>query len=253
MDYISTGRTLSYREATVEAAQPEKIKIKAKKPQILAAASPDPIPDQMLVSGILEVNTKKPVTFGVAVLPADANTEEAEEKALKDLEVLPADFHNRRGVFPMAIEKENEALCDVAERPGSIVIGDGKIDSYYPGYDELDKVNRSNAGNFGMEYDITVHTKGTGQYRLLFNPLGGIYEGTFTVWEKVIPSVYNIEGHNGYFGNKTIYDVWNMGIWNAGNDLHIHFTVAGATYLPFRFLLIPVNGDQKVFPAEDKV
>lgn len=43
------------------------------------------------------------------------------------------------------------------------------------------------------------------------------------------------------------------GIWNAGNDLHIHFTVAGATYLPFRFLLIPVNGDQKVFPAEDKV
>lgn len=30
MDYISTGRTLSYREATVEAAQPEKIKIKAK-------------------------------------------------------------------------------------------------------------------------------------------------------------------------------------------------------------------------------
>ena len=104
-----------------------------------------------------------------------------------------------------------------------------------------------------MEYDITVHTKGTGQYRLLFNPLGGIYEGTFTVWEKVIPSVYNIEGHNGYFGNKTIYDVWNMGIWNAGNDLHIHFTVAGATYLPFRFLLIPVNGDQKVFPAEDKV
>ncbi|WP_317304622.1 hypothetical protein [Allisonella histaminiformans] len=40
MDYISTGRTLSYREATVEAAQPEKIKIKAKKPQILAAASP---------------------------------------------------------------------------------------------------------------------------------------------------------------------------------------------------------------------
>lgn len=253
MDYISTGRTLSYREATVEAAQPEKIKIKAKKPQILAAASPDPIPDQMLVSGILEVNTKKPVTFGVAVLPADANTEEAEEKALKDLEVLPADFHDRRGVFPMAIEKENEAPWDVAERPGSIVIGDGKIDSYYPGYDELDKVNRSNAGNFGMEYDITVHTKGTGQYRLLFNPLGGIYEGTFTVWEKVIPSVYNIEGHNGYFGNKTIYDVWNMGVWNAGNDLHIHFTVAGAAYLPFRFLLIPVNGDQKVFPAEDKV
>lgn len=80
-----------------------------------------------------------------------------------------------------------------------------------------------------------------GQYRLYFNPLGGIYEGVFTIKEKSLPLVYEVKGRRRYFGEKTIRDTWSMGVWHAGQDLHLHFVIAGATYLPFQFLLVPID------------
>ena len=151
------------------------------------------------------------------------------------------DAHDRRGIFPLSVIKESISCWDISSGPGKLIVGDGVEDLFYQGYDELDGQQRVNVGNFGMTYDVIIHTCGKGQYRLYFNPLGGIYEGVFTIKEKSLPLVYEVKGRRRYFGEKTIRDTWPMGVWHAGQDLHLHFVIAGATYLPFQFLLVPID------------
>ena len=42
-------------------------------------------------------------------------------------------------------------------------------------------VNRENTGDYGIRYHITVKTKGSGNYKLYINPMGGVYMGTFEI------------------------------------------------------------------------
>ena len=159
----------------------------------------------------------------------------------ENAKILEADAHDRRGIFPLSVIKESISCWDISSGPGKLIVGDGVEDLFYQGYDELDGQQRVNVGNFGMTYDVIIHTCGKGQYRLYFNPLGGIYEGVFTIKEKSLPLVYEVKGRRRYFGEKTIRDTWPMGVWHAGQDLHLHFVIAGATYLPFQFLLVPID------------
>lgn len=118
--YIPTGATLSFREAVGEEEKPETVTLLPGKKTILFDDDPQGIAEEDLVSGMVEIETKKPVTLGTAILP-DGDAKDL-EKALEKALPLPPDTHEMRGTFARDIYLENETW-DFAKGPADISIG----------------------------------------------------------------------------------------------------------------------------------
>ena len=119
-DYMPTGATLSFREAVNEAGDPVLVKLLPKERTVLFEDDKKGIRSGDLVSGIVEIETKKPVSLGVAIVPD--GTKEDVKKAL-DLSVpLLPDSHEMRGTFPMDVYMENKPW-DFSKGNAAISIG----------------------------------------------------------------------------------------------------------------------------------
>lgn len=231
--YIPTGATLSFREAVGEEEKPETVTLLPGKKTILFDDDPQGIAEEDLVSGMVEIETKKPVTLGTAILP-DGDMKDL-EKALP----LPPDTHEMRGTFARDIYLENETW-DFAKGPADISIGNSY--PFQKGQDEMSHVERENTGDYGITYHVTFHNSGSGKYNLYINAQGGVYMGTFQIGTNPrLLRVYRTDDRLGrrWFGNGTERDYISCGTWDMGKDLYIRFIPAGATYLPIRFLMVP--------------
>lgn len=235
--YIPTGASLSFREAVEPYGKPETVTLKDKNKVVLYDDGKEGIKEEDLVSGMVEVETKAPVTMGVAIVPDGSDTDV--KKALDLALPLPPDSHEMRGTFARDIYVENDPW-DFAKGPAALSIGNSI--PFQKGMDEMSRVERENTGDYGVTYHITFRSKGEGRYNLYINAQGGVYLGTFQIGqnEKLLRT-YRTDGKLGgrWFGNGTEDDYISCGTWEAGKDLYIRFIPAGATYLPIRFLLVP--------------
>mgnify|MGYP000350379191 FL=1 len=159
--YIPTGATLSFREAVGEEEKPETVTLLPGKKTILFDDDPQGIAEEDLVSGMVEIETKKPVTLGTAILP-DGDMKDL-EKALDTALPLPPDTHEMRGTFARDIYLENETW-DFAKGPADISIGNSY--PFQKGQDEMSHVERENTGDYGITYHVTFHNSGSGKYNL---------------------------------------------------------------------------------------
>lgn len=64
-----TGATLSFREAVGEEQKPETLSSSSGKETILYDDDEGGIAEEDLVSGMVEIETKKPISLGAAILP----------------------------------------------------------------------------------------------------------------------------------------------------------------------------------------
>ena len=156
-DYMPTGATLSFREAVNEAGDPVLVKLLPKERTVLFEDDKKGIRSGDLVSGIVEIETKKPVSLGVAIVPD--GTKEDVKKAL-DLSVpLPPDSHEMRGTFPMDVYMENKPW-DFSKGNAAISIGNSL--PFQMGRDELSKVDRENTGDYGITYHMVFYSREPG-------------------------------------------------------------------------------------------
>ncbi|MDY6083639.1 MAG: hypothetical protein SPI25_00040 [Dialister sp.] len=239
-DYISTGASLSFQEATVKAGTPLSISISEGKKIILAEDDETGIDTDDLVSGYVDVETTSPVRFGVAMLPYTGEKELI--KALERAEPLPPDSAALRGTFPMEAWYE-AGHFDASLGPAEIKIGDGVRNPFFTGRDEMNFITRENTGNYGITYHITVPSRGKGTYRLYINPQGGNFPATLRIGQhERLKNIYRTDrGKRGkHFGYRTDQDVMDLGTWETGRDLFIRLVIPGAAYLPVRFLFVPV-------------
>ena len=239
-DYISTGATLSFREVVKPAEKPEILKLAKNERTILFEDNPEGIDPDMLVSGMVEIETEKPVTLGAAILP-DGSQEDL-QKSLDTALRLPPDTHEMRGTFDADMNLENKKAWDFRNGPAEIVVG--KSIPFRKGRDEVSQVTRENTGDYGIVYHISFHNKGEGKYRLYINPQGGVYMGTFQIGHnEKVPMIFRTDTvkRGKWFGNGTDQDYMEAGTWDMGRDLFIRFIPAGAAYLPLRFLMVPVK------------
>ena len=237
-DYITTGKSLSFREVTAARQKTEEFILDQNKKVILFEDNKEGIRPDDLVSGIVEVATDYPVKFGVALVSADGNLQDNLDKA----EPLPPDEHEMRGTFPKDVYFENQ-MWDISSGPREINLGsnESKTPFFITGKDELNYVPRENTGNYGITCHLTIHSKGTGLYDLYINPMGGTFQGTLEIGQvKKVLQVYRTEKvGNKWFGHETIEDYMKLGTWEAGKDLFIRFIPPGACYFPIRLLLVP--------------
>lgn len=234
--YIPTGSTLSFREA-MDAKQAEKtFTLMSGERTILFEDDPKGISEEDLVSGIVEIETKKPVTLGAAIFLMD--DDKALQENLDTAVPLPPDRHEMRGTFASDIYLSSETW-DFSKGNAEITIGESY--PFQQGMDEVSRVTRENTGDYGIRYHITVRTQGSGKYKLYINPIGGVYMGTFEIGQnQKLLRTYRTDGTLGkaWFGDGTMESCLPAGTWQAGKDLYIRFIPAGAAYLPIRFLLV---------------
>ncbi|MGN0954549.1 hypothetical protein [Dialister sp.] len=235
--YIPTGATLSFREAVGDGVESEKIQLEPKKKIVLYEDDRNGIAEDNLVSGIVEIETDKPVTLGTAIL-SDGDDKDV-QKALEQAVPLPPDTHEMRGTFARDIYLENKAW-NFSQGPAEISVGNSY--PFQKGMDEVSHVERENTGDYGVTYHITFHNKGEGKYHLYINAQGGVYMGTFQAGTNPrLLRMYRTDDRLGrrWFGNGTERDYISCGTWDMGKDLYIRFIPAGAAYLPVRFLMVP--------------
>lgn len=237
-DYITTGETLSFSEMVAVRQKPLPVTLAPGKRTVIAQEDPAGTLPGYLYSGILEVETKEPVHFGVAMLPmGDLQSE------LDAAKTVPVDSHELRGTFPMTVYRENVNVWNTDDgMPQALILGGMGAVPFYRGMDELDGVERENTGDYGITFRIRIRTEGTKPYRIYFNPQGGIYMGAFKITQGFMPHYFRTDDmkYRGHFlGYETLRDYIDAGRWEAGKPVTIEFLAAGATYLPVRFLFVP--------------
>ncbi len=235
-DYISTGRTLSFREVTTLPQEAKTVQLPAGERVVLFEENEKGIRPRDLVSGIVEVETERPVKMGTAFLPQETDVWFA--RSLQIAPYVAADSHGLRGTFPSELSWE-AGPWDFSGGAAAIVIGG--LPGFQMGYDEIDRTARENFGDYGIAYRLRVKTEGTGHFKLYINPQGGIYVGSFRIGqnEKFLKFYRTETTKRGMrFGHETTEDVMEAGTWDVGRDLFIRFIPAGATYLPIRFVLV---------------
>lgn len=237
--YLPTGKTLSSREIQEDTGEKKSISLVPKQKTILWEDDEKGIREEDLVSGIVEVEVKKPTTFGVAIL-ADGKQEDL-EKELQLALPLPPDSHEMRGTFPMELYLENTPW-DFSQGPVNFNMGgDGSSLPFQKGKDEVSHVERENTGDYGITYYITLHTQGTGKYKLYITALGGYYTGSFEVGQnQKFMRLYGPDSNKSLrpFGEYS-GDYIEAGTYTMGKDLYIRYIPAGASYLPIAFTLVP--------------
>lgn len=238
-DYITSGETLSFNEMVAVRQHPATVTLEPGRRTVIAAESLSGVLPDYLYSGIVEVDTKEPVRFGMAMLPMEGDL----QSALDTARPVPADSHELRGTFPMTIYRENAEVWNTdAGMPQALVLGGVGAMPFQRGMDELDGVERENTGDYGITFRLTIRTEGTRPFRIYFNPQGGIYMGAFKITQGFLPHYYRTDDmkYRGHFlGYETLRDYIEAGRWEAGKPVTIEFLAAGATYLPVRFLFVP--------------
>lgn len=243
-DYVTSGASLSFNELTSVRQKPSEVKLAPGVRTILAEDNAAGLLPDYLYTGILEVRSPAPVRFGTALLPEPSETESL-SGLLQGAKPVPADRHEMRGSFPEAVSLENRTAWNPdTDGPKALIYGGGDGRDFRKGMDELDRVVRENTGNYGTSVKLTVRTEGTSDFRIYFNPMGGVYLGTFQIRQGYSPSYFRTDDlryRGRWIGDGTIDDYIDAGVWKAGKPVVIEFMPAGASYLPVRFLFVPAD------------
>ena len=248
-DYFAAGRDLSRKE--LEQPLTDKplysfVMPPKSRQLVFTDLEHSPIPKDALFTGIVDLQTSAPVFARVMMIPMNLNSIESSYWVNN----LPIDHVRLRGTFTgaereMAVTKEYNTTLGGAY----VELGNDREDRFVEGVDELDnKAYVKDAGNYGISYTVKIPTSGEDPFRLYFNPLGGGYSGSFIIksqhrWQKVPRQImtYHVGGEDGLMalGYNTTMDSRYMGSYYGGDTLTIEFMPAGASNLPFRFLLVP--------------
>lgn len=192
-----------------------------------------------LFSGLIDFYSNEPVGIKVLMMPKNADpmtyAQIATPLSMDDVALRGTYFGARR-------QLQVTQTYDPADGGAFIELGNDREDPFLMGRDELSNQNLTDKGNYGVSYQVVMHTEGTDKYDVFFNPQGGSYAGSFMLSDGLTNTIYNVPNNgNESLGDGTIYDTQYLGTYQAGHDLVISFMPAGASNLPIKFLFYPAQ------------
>ena len=173
---------------------------------------------------------------------------------IRQQKYLPSDSVKLRGTF-LGKDRELHTLLSYRsiDGVGYIKIGDGIDDRFLRGRDVMDNRESENVGNYGVDYNIGIRTKGDGPIHMYFNPQGGEYAG--------VAELIYADGKGGSdkkivalpreklsMGLDDPYAIQYVDTFQAGTDVTVHIMPPGAANLPVRIILVP---DKQLQQAAD--
>ncbi len=195
-----------------------------------------------LVNGVFEFDAQTPVKVTVAIMPMEQNPIEF----LKTAKVLPRDKHGLRGTFTGMdrIIKSNREYDPRKDGIVAVTLADGKIDQYRTGIDATDGSITENYGNYGILYKINIPTKGKDSTNYYICPRGGVYAGAVGIRDNAFNKMTMIEtpSEKPFFGEaKKVDEITYLGRYENRHPLWIEFSPPGASNLPAKLILAPVE------------
>lgn len=198
---------------------------------------------EKLVYGVFDFTTKIPVKVSVMMMPANADP----LKFIETAKVLPADRSRLRGTFTgmNRVIKAEKPYNGRKDGIVAVTLADGVLDRYRTGIDATDGSLVENYGNYGVLYKISLPVSGYGRTRYYLNPRGGVYAGALSVssgkYEK-IEEMVETPRNLPYFGDgRRITDTSYIGEYDASEEVWFEFSPPGASNLPARIILAPVD------------
>ncbi|MFD1956647.1 stalk domain-containing protein [Paenibacillus thailandensis] len=227
--YVSaTGKSSVARYLSGE-PQNKEIAIKAGESKvILNEISAATLQRGKVITAQADVKTTAPIKFTVVVLDKgkDVLTE------LPNLSVLPWDMKHDRGTFLNADKHItiSEPIGDTASR---MALADNNFDPYLTGVDATTGEKKTNGGNYGVNYYITLERVQPNTL-IGLNPRGGHYGGTFLVNGEVVYTT----------NNSVVNSSTEVGVlYRTGNTeetVTIVFTPASGSNLPLNLIFEPM-------------
>lgn len=221
-----------------------------------------PVQPDELFSGIVDMTLPSPMYISTMMLP-----EKTDPIAFVRQQIyLPSDDVQLRGTFT-GMDRGIRTLISYAVADGTsyITIGDGVQDRFLKGRDVMDNRESENVGNYGVDYSISLRTRGKGPVHMYFNPQGGEYAGVAEILyhhnesgsgeskdkseKKIIP----LPKDKLSMGFNDPYAMQYMDTFQAGTKVTVHIMPPGAANLPVRLILVPDAQLQQAVKAADEV
>jgi hypothetical protein len=210
-------------------------------------------PDQ-LVSAILDMKVPEQMQIASVIMPYNADPQAFMKKAT----YLGSDSVKLRGTFP-GMDRTLKPLVsyDPADGVSYIQLADGNKDRFLKGQDVIDNRNSEDTGNYGLDYNIDLQTKGKGKIHLYFNPQGGAYAGVVELLyrdqKNVNQKLVEVPQAGTYsIGDSDVYAMQYIDSFDAGTHVNIHIMPPGAANLPVRLLLVPDERAQQIIARVNK-
>lgn len=193
----------------------------------------------MLVNGMIDFHADKPVTVKTMMLPVKEDV----KKFAAAAKILPADQWRLRGTF----EGFDRMLIPHRIYDGAkdgivaITLADNQTDVYLKGIDATDGSAVENYGNYGVVYRIFLPSDPGSKLNYWINPRGGEYAGAMGIKYNYVPSQLNTPADKLFFGSGTIKEMQKLGEYEAGKSLWLTFSPPGASNLPVKIIVSPVD------------
>lgn len=209
-------------------------------------------PDE-LFSGIVDMTLPFPMYVSTAMMHMDYDP----LTFVQQQHYLPSDSAKLRGTF-RGKDRSLKTLIPYTPNDGVgyIKIGDGIDDRFLQGRDVMDNRPSENTGNYGVDYNISIRTKGDDTIHMYFNPQGGEYAGVAEVIytddkgnqdKKIIA----LPREKLSMGLNDPYAMQYIDSFRAGQNVTVHMMPPGAANLPVRLLLVPDKNLQQASDAAD--
>jgi len=192
----------------------------------------------MLMNGIYDFQTDRPLTVKVMMMPLAANVDETASK----LTVLPTDRYRLRGTFdgPDRLLLPDKAYDGERDGPVAFTLADNRIDLYQKGIDATDGSQTVNYGNYGVMYHLYIASAHGGKLQVLLNPLGGEFAGAMGVkYNYAVKDPRPVPAGKLFLGRGPQPQLASIGTFAGGQSLWLTFSPPGASNLPVRLLIVP--------------
>ena len=189
----------------------------------------------MLVNGMYDFMTDRPVTVKTMMLPVNKHA----GLASRTVPVLPTDKEKLRGTFPgmdrMVLPLRPYQPAETG--PVAITLADNRLDPYAVGIDATTGLTALNYGNYGVVYRLFM-TGDVGSVSYYLNPRGGLYAGMLGVkYRHVEQAPVATPSDTLVMGEGTVTSLSLIGSYAADQSLWLTFTPPGASNLPVRLVL----------------
>lgn len=207
---------------------------------LLGLQKPTIIRPQELVTGIVNLESDRPVEVSVMMIPVKTDL----GLALDAYGILPPDEgdHVLRGTFPASDVhvRLQEAYPSNKLETWGIKLADDVLNPYVRGTDATTGKKVVNYGNYGVMYDVILPTKGKRDTVLRFNPYGGPYAGAGLLsMNGEEAKEIKIPGHGLAFGWSHDGETMVLGTIPENGEATLHFSPPGSSNLPIRLFLSP--------------
>lgn len=196
-----------------------------------------------LYSGIVDMTLPDMLQIFTVIMPYDANPVDF----IKKCRYLDSDAVKLRGSFH-GMNRELGLVTPYLPSDGIryITLADGHIDSFLKGKDIIDNRNSENVGNYGVDYNVNLKTKGKGKIHVYFNPQGGEYAGVVEMLYRDDCKLVEVPPAGVYsIGGNDADAMQYIDSFDAGTDVNIHLMPPGAANLPVRLIIVPDNKVQQ--------